>query len=364
MNKIILSLAFMSCFIFNILACTTISYAQTKAFTFEVDSVYMGRMSSDNNSITYSFDFQTNTYAPVTIKTVDTDCSCTVASYPKQPLKKGDNGTVKVVFTPYKAGAFKKVFTVKINELKEEYRLVIEGFLSPEHVTPETKFPYRVGNLNFRHKVINFGTVNDKGTLIKTIYFYNNNDYPISFDKAPVTPKHIAVSFEKVTEIPPRSEGSFLLYYKPEERGTKGYVVDNIRLFTNDSTMTYFDIPVSVSIIHSATNDEINNPDRPKISIFNKTVDLGKIRLAGYRIVSIQLVNNGKTDLQIHKVETELGCELMSIESETVKPYQTANINIKFKDTGKKGRQERKITILSNDPAKPTQKVTIKANVL
>ncbi|MEH0157855.1 DUF1573 domain-containing protein [Limibacter armeniacum] len=334
-----------------------------KALVFKTPKAYLGKTDLTNEPIIYDFLFDVTSYAPVTLKEVETDCSCTIAEFPDDKLKKGDTGAIRIEFHPYKAGPFNKTFKVKLDGSKEIYELEISGTIEPSGIPAETRYPFMIGPLRFEHKVVNLGTVKSNGTVRKTVTFFNDNDYAVELEKAPLTPKHIAINFEGKPVVPAHSAAAFDIFYNPADMQKVGYAVDNIRFFTNDSLNQYVDLPVIASVVYTPTDKEENNPDKPSISILNRQVELGKIKLSEYRLVSIKVMNNGKSDLEIQKVETDEGCELMGIDSKNIKPYQTVNINVKFLDTGEKGKQVRTLTIFSNDPLTPIQKVVIQAEV-
>ncbi|WP_199120935.1 DUF1573 domain-containing protein [Pedobacter sp. ASV28] len=77
----------------------------------------------------YDFKFKNNGKTPLIITDASATCGCTVPEYPKQPIKPGEEGTIKVVFNSTgKIGIQDKVVTIisNANPKFEELHLVGE----------------------------------------------------------------------------------------------------------------------------------------------------------------------------------------------------------------------------------------------
>lgn len=97
---------------------------------------------------------------------------------------------------------------------------------------------------------------------------------------------------------------------------------------------------------------------------FEKTThDFGDIH-QGDKVEHIfTFTNSGNEPLIISNVLTTCGCTAPSYPKEPVKPGESADIKIDFNSTGKMGKQNKIITILSNAVNQKTQ-LSITANVL
>jgi Protein of unknown function (DUF1573) len=77
----------------------------------------------------YDFKFKNNGKTPLIITDASATCGCTVPEYPKQPIKPGEEGTIKVIFNSTgKIGIQDKVVTItsNANPKFEELHLVGE----------------------------------------------------------------------------------------------------------------------------------------------------------------------------------------------------------------------------------------------
>lgn len=101
----------------------------------------------------------------------------------------------------------------------------------------------------------------------------------------------------------------------------------------------------------------------PKILFKETTHDFGKM-IQGERVVySFKFVNIGGSDLVITRVSTSCGCTLVKYTDKPVKPGKDGFIEVAFDSHGKKGFQNKSITILANTEPNSI-KLRIKAKVI
>lgn len=67
--------------------------------------------------------------AQLQIRNVTADCSCTVPSYPRQPIAPGDSATLTVKFDPrsYPPGAFIKIIRIRSNADNKLVKVFVKG---------------------------------------------------------------------------------------------------------------------------------------------------------------------------------------------------------------------------------------------
>lgn len=79
-----------------------------------------------NNPVTAKFVFTNNGKKAMVITKVGVTCGCTSPIYPKEPIKPGAKGTIKLVFDAKTPGFFKKAVKVHFSDGTEQ-ELEIEG---------------------------------------------------------------------------------------------------------------------------------------------------------------------------------------------------------------------------------------------
>ena len=75
----------------------------------------------------YEFEFSNAGDSPIIINNVKPSCGCSVAEFPKTPIKPGTTGTIKVTYNAAVKGPFTKQFTVLSNSKTAVRTLVIKG---------------------------------------------------------------------------------------------------------------------------------------------------------------------------------------------------------------------------------------------
>jgi len=89
-----------------------------------------------NGLVEHEFNFTNTGKEPLIIHSCSASCGCTTPSCPKDPIKPGEKGTVKVKYnTTSSAGVFNKYVTVSSNAKNSSVRLSIKG----EMVKAETE---------------------------------------------------------------------------------------------------------------------------------------------------------------------------------------------------------------------------------
>jgi hypothetical protein len=145
MKKILLSLAIVST-IFTANAqsaskssATTTASTAGATFKFETEEYNFGNV-KQGEVVTYEFKFTNAGKEPLIITNATAPCGCTVPSYPKEPIKPGEKGVIKVSFnTAGKMGVQDKVVTIKSNAKEGDKLIHVKGTVETKPV--EETFP-------------------------------------------------------------------------------------------------------------------------------------------------------------------------------------------------------------------------------
>lgn len=88
---------------------------QSSALTFEEKVHNFGEITA-GEKVEYSFKFTNTGTSPLLIEDAISSCGCTVPEWPKEPIKPGQSGYMKVIFDSHgKSGYTEKEISVKIN---------------------------------------------------------------------------------------------------------------------------------------------------------------------------------------------------------------------------------------------------------
>jgi hypothetical protein len=121
-------------------------------------------------------------------------------------------------------------------------------------------------------------------------------------------------------------------------------------------------LPADVVTNPNTANGEATN-DLPVIEFEKEIHDFGKL-VSGERVTyGFKFKNVGKSDLVISQVKTSCGCTVPQFSRKPIKPGEEQVLKVTFDSKGRKGIQNKTITILSNCQPSTTV-IRIKAMVI
>ena len=103
--------------------------------------------------------------------------------------------------------------------------------------------------------------------------------------------------------------------------------------------------------------------DLPVITFDKESHDFGKVTQGEKVTFNFKFKNTGKSDLLITSVNTSCGCTASEFPREAIKPGEQRSLRVTFDSQGRKGIQNKTVTVVSN--CQPDTKVLrIKAMVV
>ena len=94
--------------------------------TFEKETHDYGTMKQGADG-SCEFKFKNTGKEPLVITNAKGSCGCTVPTWPKEPIMKGQTGTIKVHYDTKRVGAFTKTVTIESNANTNPKTLTIKG---------------------------------------------------------------------------------------------------------------------------------------------------------------------------------------------------------------------------------------------
>lgn len=140
MKKAVLSLglAFFSFLMVNAQETTTGSInPNAPEIAFEKDVYDFGVVKYEGNG-TYEFKFKNTGKEPLIISNAQGSCGCTVPNWPKEPIKPGNTGVIKVTYDTKRTGGFTKTVTITSNAKTGQKVITIKGSVE----TPPVEEPF------------------------------------------------------------------------------------------------------------------------------------------------------------------------------------------------------------------------------
>lgn len=116
-------------------------------------------------------------------------------------------------------------------------------------------------------------------------------------------------------------------------------------------------------VTNPKTASGVENDNLPKIEFEEELHDFGKLVAGEKAACSFKFKNTGKSDLVIAQVNTSCGCTAPRYPKEPIAPGETGVIKVTFDSSGRKGVQNKTIT-LSTNCQPPQTVIRIKALVI
>ena len=321
-----------------------------------------GTIQEVDGPVEFAFEFTNKSGAPVKILNVKASCGCTTPGWTKEDIGVGEEGFVKAKYDPQnRPGSFNKSLTVTTNDATARYILYIRGNVVPKPRTIEDDLPTLMGGIRVKYRAFNMGKVLNKGPVTSSFDVYNASEQPITFLDSIKAPSYITVSVEPV-KLNPKEKGKINITYDAKARGDLGFMSDNIVLFTDEEEENQKSFSVYANIeeyFPPMTAEEL--AQAPKLEFGKNIHDFGKIKQGEVVKTEFLFTNTGKSDLNIRKTKSTCGCTVSKPEKETLAPGESAKIVVSFNSAGRRGAQQKAVTVFSNDPKAPTQRITIKA---
>ena len=340
--------------------------AQTKDanMSFVTENHDFGKIQEADGPVTFNFQFTNTGSTPLLIKQVQASCGCTSPSWSKEPVLPGKQGFVSATYNPKsRPGPFNKTVTVTSNAATPTAVLTIRGDVIPKPLTLEDEYRYNMGNkIRLKTNHMSFARVVKDGKGSQQVEIVNISDKPVKVDFARV-PSHLKISAEPEV-LQPGEKGVIDGTYDASLKDAWGFVVDRVDVLLDGQSNPSNRLTVSATIEEdfSALTPE-QRANAPAISFDNNTFDFSEIN-QGQKVEHVfTIMNNGKSDLYIRSVKASCGCTAANPAKEMIPAGQSTTMKVVFDSRGKVGKQNKTITIISNDPKHPRTILWVKGNV-
>ena len=347
-----------------VLAAPVLGVAQEVSELKFVEEIHdFGLIKEADGPAEYKFEFTNVTQEPITITNVRASCGCTTPSWTKAPVLPGESGQITAVYNPKnRPGPFNKTLTVTTTGKRSNILLRIQGKVEPKPRTIEDDFPTVMGGLRTKYRAYNLGKVYDNQPTTREFEVYNQSDKAISFLDRVESPEYIKVSFLPKT-IEPAQKGKVVISYDATGKNDLGFMSDGITLYTNETAADAkkaFTVYADINEYFAPLSAE-SAAKAPKLNIEERIFDFGSLEQGVSKEATFRLANTGKSPLNIRKTMANCSCTVVALDRTDILPGEAAQMIVRFNTTGRRGTQQKSITIYSNDPAAPVQRVVLKA---
>ena len=325
-----------------------------------------GDIKEEVGQATHEFKFTNAGNAAIKLTDVKASCGCTTPDWTKDEVAPGKEGIVKATYsTTNRPGPFTKTITVKAQPTggqEEVHILTIKGNVIPRPKGIQDWYPTVMGSIRATTNHIAFGKIYNDEMKTQKIVFYNESDKPIQIQNFD-TPSHISATSDKKT-INPKDSIAISVTYDANKIDDWGFLHTQIKIKTNDENTPEKVVYISADRqenFEKLTQEQKDNG--PRITFDKMVHDFGTIQ-AGKKVeTEFVFKNTGKSELIIRKTKASCGCTATQPEKTRLKPGESSKIKATYDSTGKKGNENKTITIISNDPTNPSITLTIKGVV-
>ncbi len=354
-----------SIMLFSVLFSVACTYSQTQTakITFAEESYDFGKINEEKGPVTHEFVFTNTGAQPLIIQNVKASCGCTSPDWSKEPILPGKKGFVKATYNPQgRPGPFNKSITVTSNAENSTVILTIKGEVIPKPRTVEDDYPMQVGNVRLKTNHLAFIKVFNNQVKTDSIPIINTSDENVKLTFTNIPP-HLSVKAVPA-ELKPKQKGRIEVTYDGNKQKEWGFVMDRVDMLINGKADPNNRISISATIeedFSKLTPEQRANA--PKANFNTNEFNFGTITEGEKKEFDFILTNNGKTDLLIRKIKASCGCTAVTPAETVIKPGKSTNIKTIFDSTGKPGKQNKTITVITNDPNNPTITLRVTGDV-
>ena len=102
----------------------------------------------------------------------------------------------------------------------------------------------------------------------------------------------------------------------------------------------------------------------PKIEFESECIDLGTIVCGNPITATFKFTNTGDAELEVIQVRPGCGCTKAETGKNKLAPGESSTITVVFNSSGYSGEVSKSISVMSNDPARPTMAISFKTEVV
>jgi len=331
---------------------------------FEETTHDYGTFKEESGPQSFTFKYKNKGNVPLILNNVQPSCGCTTPDWERKPIAPGEEGYIKVSYNPKnRPGTFNKSIRVTSNAENSNVVLFIKGEVIPHEKTLTELYPQTVGPLRVKTNHIAFAKQTDKETKTETLELVNDSENEVTVG-VKNTPPYITASVSSQA-IKPHEKGILTVSYDASKKKMYGFVMESIYLDINGSSDYRNRIGISTTIeedFSALSAEELANA--PVAEFDAASFDFGEIKQGDKVEHTFTLKNTGKRNLVIRRVSTSCGCTAVTPEKTDIGPNESVPLKVEFNSTGKMGRQNKTITVITNDPKNPTTYIRISSNIL
>jgi len=340
--------------------------AQEPILHFETTHHDFGTIKEDDGPVTYRFKLSNTGTSNLKLTKVQPACGCTTSNWTKDSISPGKDGYVDATYdVTHRPGAFNKSITVYDNAKEKIVLLTFSGTVIPHVKTLMDSFPTESGNIRFANNNINFAHISNNVTdTFQNLLMLNTGNTPIVIKEINVKAASYIFAKDLPFTVPPHAKVKLAIHYNVAQTHDYGIKYDEITLITTDDKSPNKRVTI-LADIHQFVPPMTDAEKANAAHIFfpeNKH-DFGDVKQGDAVSYDFSFTNKGKSELTIYKVKTSCGCTVTEPKKMKLAPGETSSIKVTFNSAGHNGKDEKEITVYSNDPVTAEYSLKIVSNI-
>ena len=316
--------------------------------------------------VSCNFKFRNIGTDPIVVHNVVSSCGCTTPDWSREPIRPGESGNIKVVFSnnqgPY---PFEKTLTVYVSGVNRPVVLRIRGTVHEKKKDISALFPIHMGKLGIRKKSMSLGYIDQGTSKSDNMEVANLSREKLSVTFCETTPgMEVTVS---PNPIPAKSTATMTFRVNTRKMAEQGWGKQNFYTKFKVGDKTYEEqFQVTATIKDNFGNLTAEQIKKAGVPTVDKSYnELGEVKAGTVVESHYKIRNTGKEPLTIHKVETESkGVTCLTACPFTIKSGETADFGIKYDSTGQDGEVLVILTAICDSPSKPMFNLFLTGNAI
>jgi hypothetical protein len=331
---------------------------------FETEQFNLGKINEADGRQLHDFIFTNTGQEPLVVINAVPARGLAIVEWTRSPVLPGASGVITAEFNPVNmTGLFNRSITVHTNGNPSSRVIRLLGEVIPREKTPQELFPQEIGLLRLRSNHISFGQVFAGTRKEQSLEVINISGESLDVSFAGM-PEALIVSAVPAT-LAPGGKGVINAVFNGELVDEWGTVRKNFRVLVNGLSPQGNIIYISANIqedYSKLSKEELDNA--PVISFENRVFDFGQLNQGASVEHEFVFTNTGKSDLLIRRVISGCGCTAVEPSLTVIKPGGSSGVKAVFNSRGFRGRQNKGITVISNDPGNPAVVLRVTGEVM
>lgn len=342
-----------------LVALTDVSAQLSDPLLFNEKIHDFGEIVESKGHADFEFTFINNSGRPVKVLSVAPSCGCTTPGWIKDVVPPGGRGFVKASYDPKgRPGYFNKTLTVTTDLTGPPIVLQVKGTVVEKLSSKAEILPVANGSLSLKNNSFNLGKVFiNRPAVITEFEVANAGEAPLHF-LGVTAPSYIKV--ETPASLKANESGVIKITYDAKKKNQYGFLSDNIEIKTDDASGALKSFSVYVTVEeYFPTLSAAELAAAPVMGLQLAEVDFARVKKGTVVEKKVMIKNSGRKNLDIRFLQPNCTCLKASMDKSSLKLGESGVLTLLLTTEGRAGTQNKAVTIYSNDPRNPVQRVML-----